>query len=120
MAVMDAFAEIAQDLYTLADEIGQCPFGDILNRLERIFEDICHVSASHDLNIDGIAWRNLEEVRFQLQRKLNPRRGRMQTNIPLSALRTYVRFGLKTEEIARIFGVSARTIRRRMRLCGLR
>ncbi|KAK7151702.1 hypothetical protein R3I94_008146 [Phoxinus phoxinus] len=81
------------------------------------------ISALGDTEVNNVAIANLREVLRQLQvQKVRetPLPGRPSQNIPPETIETYLMRGIKAVEIARLFGVSEMTIRRRMREYGIR
>ncbi|KAF4094687.1 hypothetical protein G5714_023765 [Onychostoma macrolepis] len=75
------------------------------------------ISALTDIEVSRVAVANLNELLRQLQvqrirRKQLP--GRPTQDIPAETIEAYLMSGVKAAEIARLFGVSEMTIRRRM------
>ncbi|KAK7131781.1 hypothetical protein R3I93_018369 [Phoxinus phoxinus] len=81
------------------------------------------ITALTDTEVNNVAIANLREVLRQLQvQKVRgtPLPGRPRQNIPPETIETYLMRGIKAVEIARLFGVSEMTIRRRKREYGIR
>ncbi|XP_030001829.1 uncharacterized protein LOC115427420 [Sphaeramia orbicularis] len=93
----------------------------ILRLVEDVMESLGEISALRDADMDEAVWRNLEEVCMQLRveaRQSGP--GRPRLEIPVDIMESYVLLGLPATKIGELFGVSTRTIRRRMASHGLK
>lgn len=126
--VMGDFREIAlelvRDILDLADnvEAGIAQPEHVTNKTEEFIEILGLISALSNQDIDGRVTANLHEV---LQQSIAEQRqthgtGRPAFDIPIDVLEHHVLCGLTASEIATRFGVSERTIRRRMEQSSLR
>ncbi|XP_049904266.1 uncharacterized protein LOC126392721 [Epinephelus moara] len=122
--------ELVRDNLDLAEnvEAGPADPEHVACKAEEFIEVVGVISALSDQDIDHRVTANLEEVlhRFsgnvtmaqQAQRTQGP--GRLAFDIPSAVLEHQVLCGLPACQIAAMFGVSKRTIRRRMKQSGLR
>jgi len=116
---------IAQSLVHLADLVEQNNISesDSHDRVEQILENLSEYSAVTGTTINGIALSNLRSVCGQLVHALPAplsERGRPAIDIPFEVIERYLLQDLKVKEIAELFGVSERTIHRRMQSNGFR
>ena len=126
LAVMeDIKRAIARDLARLADLVENenvCP-DFLLFRIGAILANIGLVSAEMDTELDPLVLQNLERVAHQIGVSSNSTSriaGRPSHPLPISVIESYLLSGLTAVDIARLFGVSERTIWRRMAHNGIR
>ncbi|XP_030219380.1 uncharacterized protein LOC115548716 isoform X2 [Gadus morhua] len=120
--------ELVRDVLDLAEDVEAGPADPehVASKAEEFIEVLGVISALSDQDIDYRVTANLEEVvhRFsgtrehQAQHTQGP--GRLAFDIPSAVLEHQVLSGLPAGQIAAMFGVSKRTIRRRMKQNGLR
>lgn len=119
--------ELVRGLLLLAEgmEAGHTDPEDVADKMEEFIEAVGLISALANLDMDNRVTANLEEV----LRRFSPRAqqappiqgpGRLAFDIPIAVLEHHVLCGLSAVQIAAMFGVSKRTIRRRMEQYGLR
>ncbi|XP_057692850.1 uncharacterized protein LOC130916270 isoform X1 [Corythoichthys intestinalis] len=93
----------------------------ILWMVEDVIESLGQISALTDADVDPIVWQNLAEVRMQLKLARKPSvPGRPSLEVSVDIMESYILSGLPAAKIAELFGVSVRTIRRRMASHGLK
>ncbi|CAL9706709.1 unnamed protein product [Knipowitschia caucasica] len=120
--------ELVRDILDLAEyvEAGPADPEHIQNKAEEFIEVLGVISALSDHGIDRRVTEILEEVRYSFtgtraqQAKHTEGPGRLAFDIPSAVLEHHILCGLPASQIAAMFGVSKRTIRRRMRQSGLR
>ncbi|XP_062314066.1 uncharacterized protein LOC134018197 isoform X2 [Osmerus eperlanus] len=116
---------IARDLARLADLVEKenvCP-DVLLFRVEAIMANIGLVAAEMDTELDPPVLENLERVAHKIgvsSDSTSRIAGQPLYPLPISALESYLLSGLTAVDIARLFGVSERTIRWRMAHNGIR
>lgn len=122
---------LVRDFQDLADDIdsGVANTEYVISKTEEFLEILGVISALHDQDIhnrirtkleDVLQWFSRRATIAQQQHRNGPGPGRLALDIPSSVLHSYVDFGLGAQEIAERFGVSKRTIRRRLKESGLR
>ncbi|MED6289167.1 hypothetical protein CHARACLAT_033544 [Characodon lateralis] len=106
---------IGNDLRSLANDIDQ---NDYLHfRFARVMEDFNQLQAEMDVEVDSTILDSLEEVGHQLAIRLESEERRTERPsiiLPPEVMETHLHFGHTAADIANSFGVSERTIRRRM------
>ncbi|XP_077065694.1 uncharacterized protein LOC143718561 [Siphateles boraxobius] len=115
--------DIILHLHALSEDVSLGSFDEkvLESTVEYILERMGEISALTDTDVNNVAIANLREVLRQLQvQKVRRTPGRPSQNIPAETIETYLLRGIKAAEIARLFGVSEMTIRRRMREYGKR
>uniref|UniRef100_A0AAQ4NS62 Integrase catalytic domain-containing protein n=1 Tax=Gasterosteus aculeatus aculeatus TaxID=481459 RepID=A0AAQ4NS62_GASAC len=120
--------ELVRDILNLAEDVeaGPAESEHVASKAEELIEVVGVISALSDEDIDHRVITNLEEVvhRFsgtrahQAQHTQGP--GRLPFDIPSAVLEHQVLRGVPAVQIAAMFGVSKRTIRRRMQQHSLR
>ena len=84
------------------------------------------ISALTDTDIDDNVFTILSEMIQQMRlqsettQAINPGGGRTPFDLPAGTIEHYALSGLKIQAIANLFGVSKRTIKRRMQQSGIR
>ena len=109
-------------LANLAENENVCP-EFLLFRVEAIMANIGLVAAEMDTELDLLVLENLERVVHQigvLSDSTSRIAGRPSHPLPISVIESYLLSGLTAVDIARLFGVSERTIWRRMAHNGIR
>ena len=122
--------ELVRDILHFAEDV-EAERADpehVTNKVEEFIEAVGLISALSNQDIDNRVTANLEQILHcfsgtrgraqQAQQTQGP--GRLAFNIPSTVLEHQVLCGLSAGEIAQMFGVSKRTIRRRMKQNGLR
>ncbi|XP_072563413.1 uncharacterized protein [Paramormyrops kingsleyae] len=116
----DFTAELMIDILELANNIeaGDADPEYVVGKAEEFLEIVGVISALSDQDFDRRVFANFEEVRRRFSgttaEQYTQGPGRPAFDIPRSAVEHHVLCGLKATEIAEIFRVSVRTIRRRM------
>ncbi|KAJ8348991.1 hypothetical protein SKAU_G00275800 [Synaphobranchus kaupii] len=109
---------IAQELHTLAAELENNVGDDvILSRVKILAENLGELSAITDTDIPNVVIEKLNECIARLENSTRRRlteRGRPSIDIPVETIEFYLLHRVSAAVIAEIFGVSERTIRRRM------
>ncbi|XP_041855515.1 uncharacterized protein LOC121649050 [Melanotaenia boesemani] len=107
-----------------AADIEQNEANDYLQfRLARIMEDLVQLQAEMDVEVDSAALDSLEEVARQLairSESEGTRTGRPSFILPPEVIEAHLHLGHTAADIAYLFRVSERTIRRRMAQYGIR
>ncbi|XP_046902336.1 uncharacterized protein LOC124485073 [Hypomesus transpacificus] len=106
----------------LVENENVCP-DFLLFRVEAIMANIGLVAAEMDTELDPLVLENLECVAHQIgvsSDSTSRIAGRPLYPLPITTIESYLLLGLTAVDIARLFGVSERTIRRRMAHNGLR
>ena len=123
---MDWRGTIAGELRDLIDIAENASPDFLLFRVESILERLILVAETSDVEINPLVFENLNEVagRLYLQEQSDHisggRTGRPSYDIPVEALETYLFAGVTVRDIAHLFGVSERTVHRRMAEHGIR
>ena len=118
----DVLFETVNELMRLAN----CQDEDyILLRCEVILDRIGDIEAFTNTDVDRVVRQNLCEVVERLSSGSGtmanrPARGRPRLDVAVDAMKTYLLYGMTAQKIAELFGVSERTLRRRMEEVGLR
>ncbi len=118
-----ALPAIVQSLQQLALHVegNSLNYLGVRERFEEILESLAAYSAATDTDINAVAVANLFSVLQRLEAVVPEReRGRPCIDIPFDVLEGYLLNGMKTTDIANLFGVSRQTIHRRMKSNGLR
>ncbi|XP_076843075.1 uncharacterized protein LOC143487790 [Brachyhypopomus gauderio] len=115
---------IVNDLRSLANDFENHMPNDYLQfRLERVMDGLVQLSADLDVELDQTVLNVLQDVAHQLHvlsetEEVNV--GRPSYNLPPNIIEAHLLLGHTAGNIAQLFGVSERTIRRRMAQYGIR
>ena len=93
----------------------------IVIAVEEYLWSVSEISALTDTDVDEVVWNNFQTILHCVGQEIEGRNGnvgRPSIDIPIEALEAYC--GVKAADMARLLGVSTRTIRRRMEQHGLR
>ncbi|XP_076828054.1 uncharacterized protein LOC143474472 isoform X2 [Brachyhypopomus gauderio] len=115
---------VAAEIRLIAEELDSGHFDDCSFRIEGIVLELSELG--EEIDIDLSILDNLQQVAHQIQHESVSATGnvggpgRPAFLLPLQTIEAYVHMGLTAGQIASVFGVSERTIRRRMAQNGLR
>ena len=117
---------LAGELRNLIEIAGNACPDLMLFRVESILERLILLAETSDVEMNPVIFENLNEVAsrlFYLQEQSihgGARPGRPSYDVPVNALESYLLAGVPVYNIAHLFGVSERTVRRRMAEHGIR
>ncbi|XP_072554131.1 uncharacterized protein [Paramormyrops kingsleyae] len=115
---------VANDLRTIANEIENLAETDyVLYRVERSMDYIVQVYSEMDVDLDQTVFDGLQEVARQLYilaQKEEGNVGRPRYVLPPNIIEAHLLLGRTAGDIAQLFGVCERTVRRRMAEYGIR
>ena len=122
---MAEFVGLRNDILQLADDIdgGNVYNEHIVIAVEEYLWSVSEISAVTDTEVDKVVWNNFQTILHCVRQEIEGRNGnvgRPSIDIPIEALEAYSLIGVKAADMARLLGVSTRTIRRRMEQHGLR
>ena len=93
---------------------------DVHDRVSMLMENLAEYSAITDSEVNEVTAASLSAVMELVAAPVAAGMGRPAIDIPEEAVESYLLSGFKVQEIAELFGVSVRTIFRRMQNSGLR
>ncbi|XP_057191136.1 uncharacterized protein LOC130555096 [Triplophysa rosa] len=121
---MAAVSEIVEDIMILAQQADDSSFSTdfLLLNNHLILDRLCEFMAITNTNINNVVFANLGEVseRLLVKDRTTIEPGGPLKDIPLDMIEFYLVCGYSCVQIARLLGVSERTIRRRLEHYGIR
>ncbi|XP_056100723.1 uncharacterized protein LOC143737598 [Siphateles boraxobius] len=121
---MEVVGEIVEDLMMLAQQVEDSTSSTdfLLLRSHLVLDKLNEFVALTNSNISNVVFANLNEVAYRLFVKDRTTKGpgRPLLDIPQEMIEYYVICGYSCVQLARLLGVSERTIRRRLEQHGLR
>lgn len=121
---MDVVGEIVEDIMVLAQQANDSSFSNdfLLLKSNLILDRLSEFASITYTNIDNVVFANLCEVneRLLVTGRTTKGPGRPLIDIPLDMIEFYILCGSSCVQIARMLGVSERTIRRRLEHYGIR
>ncbi|XP_065119656.2 uncharacterized protein [Paramisgurnus dabryanus] len=113
---------IANGLRLIANDLGHARSDDLLVRLERLEDDLVQLSADMDVDLDPAVFAGLQDAAYQLhvRSETEANMGRPSYCLPSHVIKAHLLLGHTAGDIANLFEVCERTIRRRMTQYGIR
>jgi len=115
---------ISNQLRSLADDLENHVNQDILQfRLDKVTDDLARLNADMNVEVDQTVFDSLEEAARLLGMFSEPEEvthGRPSYILPPNIIEAHLLWGHAAGDIAQVFGVCERTIRRRMVQYGIR
>ncbi|KAJ7988054.1 hypothetical protein DPEC_G00319660 [Dallia pectoralis] len=117
-----AVAWLVREVSTLADQLDRNLISPTKarDRVEQLVDIIAEHSAISGTDVDELVFTKLRQVTERLSDIPRSNAGRPALDIPTEVIETYLLTGLKVKEIAKLYGVSQKTIHRRMQQQGWR